>query len=303
MILTIFGAGASYGSFECKEGRCPPLGNKVFDDLVQLGGAFSRLPPELHPIFREIGFEAGMALVADSNASINPLQRELASFLVNFHITSNNTYYRLFREIRSIASDLAVATLNYDMLIEQALIYNGIKYDYNASPGLVPLLKVHGSCNFLPEIPPMASSVVMHDVGEFYRGFRTRIGENTEEILGWLKSPQNEHVSPVMAMYNREKRVVVNSDLINKIQENFHARVAEAAHIFIVGVAYVPHDEHIWGALAKTRAQVHVYDPYPAAIVEWANSAGRGDISIHEVGFAQGLSDLIGSIKTACASR
>ena len=58
MISLLFGAGASFGSELHKP--VPPLGNYLFDKLVELGGAFSELPGDIKQEFKLHGFEKGM---------------------------------------------------------------------------------------------------------------------------------------------------------------------------------------------------------------------------------------------------
>ena len=56
MVTLIFGAGASFGSGNCYPTN-PPLGNDLFNELVKLDGAFSRLDKKMKNEFKKKGFE------------------------------------------------------------------------------------------------------------------------------------------------------------------------------------------------------------------------------------------------------
>ena len=55
MVTLIFGAGASFGSGNCYPTN-PPLGNDLFNELVKLDGAFSRLDKKMKNEFKKKGF-------------------------------------------------------------------------------------------------------------------------------------------------------------------------------------------------------------------------------------------------------
>lgn len=154
MVTIIFGAGASYGS---GENTCvpynPPLGKDLFAHLVRMGGEFSRLSEESKLIFQTQGFEAGMATIEDDSRAINPLQKELACYLSGFEIRPGNGYIRLFNKLHNVLKDICIVTLNYDLLIEQALGLQGFNIDYNDDKKGITVLKPHGSSNFLPRFP------------------------------------------------------------------------------------------------------------------------------------------------------
>ena len=80
LISLVFGAGASFGSGGCSP-KNPPLGNDLFNELEGLNGAFAKLDSSSKSVFRADGFEAGMATVVNDSRIINPLQKELASYL------------------------------------------------------------------------------------------------------------------------------------------------------------------------------------------------------------------------------
>lgn len=152
MITIIFGAGASKGSGSCSPEN-PPLGNHLFGKLEELKGAYYNLSDGSKRRFRDEGFEAGMATIANDSRVINPLQKELACYLSKFTVEKGNAYIRLFNKLRSCMNQINIVTLNYDLLIEQSLARQGFIVDYNSSGNGIGLLKMHGSSNFLPQLP------------------------------------------------------------------------------------------------------------------------------------------------------
>ena len=152
MVTILFGAGASFGSGSCSP-YSPPLGNDLFLKLNEQGGNFSNLNEDIKLKFIEHGFESGMASIEDNSRNITPMQKEMACYLSKFSIKNDNAYARLFNKLRTYLSDITIVTLNYDLLIEQAILMNGYNVDYNADGKGISLLKPHGSSNFLPQLP------------------------------------------------------------------------------------------------------------------------------------------------------
>lgn len=120
MVTILFGAGASFGSGSCTPYN-PPLGNDLFSKLNEQGGNFSKLNDDIKAKFIDHGFEAGMASIKDDSRNITPMQKEMACYLSKFVIKNDNAYARLFNKLRVELSKITIVTLNYDLLIEQAI--------------------------------------------------------------------------------------------------------------------------------------------------------------------------------------
>ena len=292
MITLIFGAGASYGSGRCNPNN-PPLGNHLLNDLVNLDGAFSRLDKTTQKVFIDEGFEAGMAEVPDDNRIINPIQKELACYLSSFSITDENAYVRLFNKLKSNINDINIVTLNYDLLIEQALWSRGYQVDYNGEGKGVNVLKPHGSSNFLPQLNGLQmSGNTMIGVGSFIEGLKTEAVQTHNEIKDWCNNPMHGDVSPVLSMYNKDKRIVVNQRLIKNIQNKYADFVDSSNLIVLVGIKYIPHDEHIWGSLTRSNAPILIVDPYPEDTIKWAETNSKDQVSILQKGFDASVWDI-----------
>lgn len=299
MITVIFGAGASYGSGRCYP-KNPPLGNYLFDDLVKLKRAFYRLPEGSKAVFKTEGFEAGMATIANDSRIINPLQKELACYLSSFSTTQENAYVRLFSKLRRYLTNINLVTLNYDLLIEQSLVKLDFSVDYNGNGKGINLLKPHGSSNFLPQLGDMKfSGNTFVDCETFFEGFPTNAVSDTEKVKAWCNDPRNSDVSPVLAIYAKDKRVVVNRQLIRETQNKYADFIAGSKLVVLVGIKYVPHDTHIWDPLAAAKSSLLVVDPYPDDTIAWANECGL-DVSPIRNGFKQSVWAITKHIHSFC---
>ena len=286
MITLIFGAGASYGSGMTHPYN-PPLGNRLFEKLVSLNGAFSNIPESARRIFENDGFEDGMATISNDSRVINQLQKEIACYLSKFQVTSNNAYSRLFKKIRHAMPNINIVTLNYDIMIEQALSLNGYATDYNDSGKGVTLLKPHGSSNFLPRIPNGCTfnNVVAVDCTTFFEGLETTAVSTCAEVKHWCDNPQNNSLSPVLCMYEKGKRAVINSGLIGDIQNKYKNVISNSNLVILVGIKYIKHDSHIWQPLEDSNASLLIVDPYPQETIEWVNRVGKTNVQVIPSGF------------------
>lgn len=285
MITLIFGAGASFGSFAGHPNR-PPLGNNLFSELVKLNGAHAALDATQKEIFLNCGFEAGMATIANDSRIINPLQKELACYLAEFQARPDNSYVRLFNRLKLISNNIAIATLNYDLLIEQALVYNRIPFDYNGTNGATPLLKIHGSSNFLPELGTISiQGATMVNCGSFVDGLRVNAASDANAVRSWCNDVRNDAISPSLAMYEKGKRVVINNSLIRGIQDSYKKALAQSSHVAIIGLNYAEHDKHVWDPIASNGANILIVDPNPDSIIEWARKSRINSINKIPSGF------------------
>lgn len=293
MISIIFGAGASYGSGGCSP-QNPPLGNDLFSELEGLSGVFNSLSEKSKGVFKKDGFEAGMATIADDSRIINPLQKELACHLSGLSVKADNAYVRLFNKLQSCIDKVNIITLNYDLLIEQALQRYSLIPDYNANKNGVSLLKPHGSCNFLPQLPEgmTLSGNTMLGCGTFIEGLATQAATTKDEITTWCNDPRNSDLSPVLAMYAEGKRVVINRNLISNTQQKFSDAIASSKLVVLVGIKYIPHDIHIWEPIEKAQPELFIVDPYPQSTINWANSKELSALTIAEKGFDKAVWDI-----------
>jgi hypothetical protein len=169
----LFGAGASYGSCDCTP-YCPPLGTKLFSELQGRGGVAAEVTGALRDKF-ENDFERGMEeFFRYRNTETTAFLREMADYFAQFEPGPKNYYVELARIVAQAKSSVVLATTNYEMLLELAVKRAGYNIVYDKPPyypkGGIPVLKLHGSCNFLPDFQGGGLRGIGFDV---LRKFRT----------------------------------------------------------------------------------------------------------------------------------
>ncbi|MFN3534850.1 MAG: hypothetical protein ACK4WB_05610, partial [Desulfatiglandales bacterium] len=147
MKLILFGAGASYGS---SKGKVPPLGAALFSELRRFDkDGWGALPSEIASKFEE-DFELGMERLSQTRPHSMPiLQRAMAKYFVQFTLREDSLYLQLAKLIKRSKWRGSITTLNYDLLLESSLVWEGIRIVQLRDPGLgeVELCWPHGCCN------------------------------------------------------------------------------------------------------------------------------------------------------------
>ena len=288
--VVLLGAGASFGSGEVAP-CTPPLGNGVdglFSRLETTGGEASRLPDHLKSMFR-LDFEKGMSAYYEySDGNIMRFQRELAAYLAQFTPGPTNAYVRLIKTLG--VRRVIYSSLNYDLLFELAAAVLGLSTSYGSNlPACgVRLLKLHGSCNFWPDIP-----VGMIQRSTFFsRGGRADVQApirplNQGETIH--RCANDDSLAPAIAMYAEGKAVKVSPDYVKNQQVQWHSAIAAAKRVCVVGVRVHAADTHVWGALARTEALV-TYFGRPSdkpAFLEWKAINAKKRAFFMEADFAE----------------
>ena len=252
--LLLFGAGASIGS-ERRGG--PPLGSSLFDALVKFN------PPGWGAVKSGFGlaftkdFEAGMAKLATENPHALPLlQRAMAAYFFNFQPTAESVYLRLAVRLRASKWPGALATLNYERLLELSLGQAHIRpvVGQASSPPLtVELILPHGCCHLFCDGARGISGAVS------FAGAAVQ----TDGPISVLADPcqfqtrvNGDAFPPVMSYFEPSKQTTAGASFIRSQRARFEAIVGAAGAIAIVGVRVRPGDAHIWAPLAKTHAPI-----------------------------------------------
>ncbi len=254
--VVLLGAGASFGSVDASP-SVPPLGDRLFDALASRNGLAASLPGDLKTKFRT-NFETGMAAFYEySDGDVMRFQRELAHYMAEFVPGPSNAYVRLIRELGTTRCTLC--TLNYDLLIELSASHLGHNTAYTAapSPGLLRLLKPHGSCNFWPHMP----GVTIRN-STFKRSGRADIQApirplSRDETI--TKCVTEDSVAPAIAMYAEGKPVKISPDYVEEQQRMWSQAVTAASRVCVAGARIHPPDLHIWTPLSMTKAEVFYF--------------------------------------------
>ncbi|MCT8866946.1 hypothetical protein [Shewanella xiamenensis] len=255
--IILLGAGASFGSKEV-EPSLPPLGPDLFDGLVEQGGIAATLPDRIKAIFKE-DFEAGMMEYYDySNGNVMRFQRELAKYLVKYKPKEGNLYIKLIQAVNT--KRVIFVSLNYDMLLEASADFLGkdIIYSGRSINNEVRVLKIHGSSNFWPKIPPnvIIKNITLYGNGksDFESGVKALNQADAER-----RCYQDSNFSPAIAMFAVGKMVKVCSKFVEKQREIWLGKVKAANKVIVIGVKVHEVDEHIWGELGKSKSSVFYF--------------------------------------------
>ena len=149
-LLLLFGAGASAFS-EPAGVKVPPLADALFQELKASGNIPADLPPAVVDEFEKPGgFEIAMSkLAALDSSKYVPFLRGMAGYFAPFLPSADSHYIRLFAALNAFPAYAVLATLNYENLIEHALLKVG------CHPRAV--IKPHGSCGYLLQLDPTST--------------------------------------------------------------------------------------------------------------------------------------------------
>jgi hypothetical protein len=296
----LLGAGASYGSGDCSP-YCPPLGPDLFDDLQRWGGVAATVDLSVRDLFRA-NFEVGMEhFYRNRSIDTTTFLREMAGYFAQFEPGPDNQYIKLAKIVAGASGSVVLATTNYELLIEMAINMAGHPFAYTKLAyyprGGIPVLKIHGSCNFLPEQKDQMQGLVF-DMN--LQGVDLPIEEMTSAIYDGSVRPAtpqetrrfcrtNDSMAPALGMYLRGKHVLWCPSFVERQQQEWRRVVERAGRIYVIGAAVYDHDTHIWDALASARGQLRYVDPYPSRFLEWCESRGRKNASVIAGSFEEAL--------------
>lgn len=291
--IIFFGAGASYGSDSMvlqQNGILPPLGNKLLEALLIYPGLtkWNNLSETEINTFREKGFETAMEEFKEIK-EWNDLSAEfdLAQYFSDFQILPLNLYLKLFTKIRAKKWHGAVVSLNYETLIEQAMLKNsifpvvkGVTY-YDELPPLEnkilgEMCYPHGACNFFMEqswFDP-ASSLSFINVSLTQKGGVYHILNKSNIAVACRNK-----IIPMLCRYQPQKPAPMKNYFIDGQQERCRQLFTTAKAITIIGVLCNPiNDSHLWEPLAQTNAFLNYVEPNEInqnAFKKWAMSNGK----------------------------
>lgn len=274
--LFLFGAGASNGSLDCIP-YCPPLGRQLFNKLQKAGGIARTIRGELADLFSQ-DFEKGMDVFFDKrNEDVTAFLREMAKYFAKFEPGPNNLYKKLISALSGSKDKLVFSTINYDLLIKIALNQAGFAISYSGLPvpkNHFPVIKIHGSCNFLPEVEPRQIRGVRFRVPKRAGILDARVRAVTpQEVIEFCH--REDSIAPVIAMYGGSKWVPFCRRFVEEQQKYWQHEAYRAKRIFIIGAGVHERDTHIWEPLAKSTAWLgYIGDEWPK-FYRWANDNKR----------------------------
>ena len=252
-VLFVIGAGASYGNPDC-EPHPPPLGARLYSELKVESQVARELDEEVVKILETGDFESGMELLWEREpVKITPLQIDLAKYFTKFKAGSDNYYNQLIKIIKKSKKKPVISTTNYDLLLEQCINDNGYYITYGGLPvelDNISLLKIHGSCNFLPDMKPdqiqgIGFVVPKEGGGILKANIKPASADESRSFC-----ERSDSIAPAIAVYSKGKQVLHCGDFVKETQEQWAKEVDRASKIFVIGLRVVEHDRHIWDKLS-----------------------------------------------------
>ena len=274
--LFLFGAGASNGSLDCIP-YCPPLGCQLFNELQKAGGIARTICDDLADRFKQ-DFEEGMDMFFDKrNEDVTAFLREMADYFVKFKPGPNNLYKRLISTLSGSKDEFVFSTINYDLLIEIALNQAGFAIAHSGlqiPKNNFPLIKIHGSCNFLPEVQPRQIQGLQFKVPKTAGILDAQVrAVRPQEVIEFCR--REDSIAPAIAMYGGLKWVPFCGRFVKEQQKYWQHEVYRAKRIFIIGSGVHKRDTHIWEPLAKSTTWLgYVGHEWPK-FCRWANDNKR----------------------------
>lgn len=277
-ILFLFGAGASFGSGPCLPTN-PPLGKDLLLRMREEGGIASTIEGDLLECFIKDPEKGMVQFFEERNSDTTELLKQMCAYLAKFRISEGNTYLKLFNIIKKRKS-ICIATTNYDLLIEQAISSVGRFIQYYSSkrvPNNIPVLKIHGSVNFIPKVNIINGSFIIPTQGNgAIVDAPIDAYDDAESIIRYCKS--NTALSPAVAMYHPKKTVLHCPSFVANQQKDFNKEIFRSSKIFIVGLKINPDDKHIWSELEKTKADIYIIDRDKEATALWIEKIHKKNI-------------------------
>jgi len=253
----------------------------LFDELCREGSVVRYFDKVLANKFRA-NFEEGMdILFATAQPVATMVLRDMAKYFVRFYPGKANGYKGLATIVSRIHPRPVIVTTNYDLLIERALSRVGLLVSYGSTlPGeekLVPVLKIHGSCNFLPNlgqhtisginfILPSSSSAPVLDAP-------VSIATLDREVIQFCN--EQDSIAPCMALFSPSKKVLYSSAFTNRIKSEWIASLRAADIVFVIGLRVHEVDSHIWAPLASATASIRYVGPQFDEFLSWSQRHGR----------------------------
>lgn len=291
----LFGAGASYGSIDCYP-TVPPLGKDLFSELEKLEGVAASLSEERRNLFKA-RFETAMAeLYENDSRTASALLREMCSYFSWFQPGRNNLYSKIIYELVKKNCKFRIATTNYDLLLEWAIENVGFKFTYPTSdaPDKIQILKIHGSCNFVPDVPSheMWQSCTFEGKGTHIQAPLAAL--TPAEVRQFCKI--NDSISPAIAMYTVGKEIKICPDQIKTMQQIWKNRTRAAKVNFVIGLAVEENDHHIWDTLARSQGEL-VYIGLEQDIKSWAKKRKKQNVTWLGERFAESLPFILRKVR------
>jgi hypothetical protein len=174
-------------------------------------------------------------------------------------------------------------------MFELACAQSGAKivYQPNAvSRDSVRVLKIHGSCNFIPDVPLHLMRGIEVEACTVHVEAPIRIASVQEACK---HCAVEKAFPPAMALYAPGKEVLYSPAFVLAHQAAWNEAAKHAATIYAIGVRLNTADTHVWDTIANSRATIVYVGGEPEDVRDWARAHRRRNLVVAGPTFAEGL--------------
>lgn len=271
-IVILFGAGASYGAGHVLP-QVPPLGPNLYDALAaqypDKWGSESHLgkmwAAQLRDDFERTMYEEVLPKV--SSLSLLEWHRCVAEFFAGYRLPRGrrDMYSLLLSGLRTrgLLERVTLGSLNYDCLLEQAMLGLRLITDYMlddfAPQESVPLAKIHGSSNFITDDLFSDRAYITNPNAMIECTFTALHVQNLESRLRERFSTYKPAFFPVLGLYSPDKPSILAPAKLQNLRNIFAERINRATAVVLIGVRPNPRDPHLWEPVAQSQASRIAY--------------------------------------------
>ena len=272
-IIIVFGAGASFGA-GCVLPAAPPLGAHLYDALAKaypnVWGSESVVGNMWSAQLRN-DFERAMSeeiLPKTPSLCLLEWHRDIAVFFAQYRLDAGrrDMYSLLLSELKTkgLLPRVMLASLNYDCLLEQAMLDLGLGTDYMLDPfpseGSIPLAKIHGSCTFITDnLFSKRAYLTNANASSLECSIITLPLQSLEDRLRRSFSTHDPALFPVLGLYSPDKPSIVAPAKLQTLRNALTDRINRATTLVLIGVRPNPRDPHLWCPIAQSRASTISY--------------------------------------------
>ena len=183
--------------------------------------------------------------------SPHALMQDLARFFLSFELAygGQDLYSRFLVALLQSPNGVAVhlATLNYEHLLERAMVRLGLR---------PAVLRPHGGCQLWPEKGGAILVGRGRAIGHGMHSISSRVGAKPALRISQLLNQVDQMKYPCMAMYIPGKITQVGQRYLRRMQARFRRRVADSRTVVLIGVRPWDSDRHLWPSIYTADASV-----------------------------------------------
>jgi len=199
----------------------------------------------------------------EPSLSLLEWHRPVAKFFAQYRLdgSGNDMYSLLLSGLRSkgLLGRLFLGSINYDCLLEQAMIELGLSHNYmlndRAPEGSLPLAKIHGSCNFITDDLSSRRHLLTIANAWIECGFTALPVLGLEGCLRERFSRNKQAFFPVLGLYSPDKPSIVASFIIQNLRKALAEKIRAATKVVLIGLRpNLENDPHLWYPVKQSQA-------------------------------------------------